>query len=497
MVVFASAVSGVAAAVEMQQAIARYNRTQDGADGAAFSVRVGLHVGDPIEDEGDYFGTPVVTAARLCDAAGGGQILASTLVETLVAGRAGITCKPAGAVPCRGAAKPIDAVDVLWDTGPQHLTPLPPPLVHAMAAPAMPMMGRDVALGRLHGAWAAVRDGGRAMALVSGEPGIGKTRLLAELARLVHDGGGTVLYGRCDEGLEFPLQPFVQALRDVVDLRPPVPDADPERRRYVLFETVDRELSRLSEDAPVLLVLDDLHWADPASLQLLRHLGRHPSSRVMVAGAYRDVETGPRHPLHAAVADLVENGSVTTVALAGLTPTDVDELVADLGRAPLDDAGRAAAARLHEMSGGNPTLALEMFTHLFAAGAVAVRDGKWTYEVCDVDDALPAAVQELIERRLRRLSHETNRILTLASVVGRDFALDIVEQVSDCPPAAVLEAVEEGVAARLIAEINGAFARYRFQHPLVHQTLFRRTSLARRDRLRRRLLEVSERLGTL
>jgi predicted ATPase len=148
------------------------------------------------------------------------------------------------------------------------------------------------------------------------------------------------------------------------------------------------------------------------------------------------------------------------------------------------------------MSGGNPTLALEMFTHLVAAGAVAVRDGNWTYEACDLDDALPAGVQELIERRLRRLSHETNRILTLASVVGRDFALDIVEQVSDCPPAAVLEAVEEGVAARLIAEINGAFARYRFQHPLVHQTLFRRTSLARRDRLRRRLQEVSERVGS-
>lgn len=498
MVVFASAVNGVAAAVEMQQAIARYNRTQEGADGAAFAVRVGLHVGDPIEDEGDYFGTPVVTAARLCDAAAGGQILASTLVEALVADRAGVTCKPAGAVPVRGAAKLVDAVEVLWDAGPQHRVPLPPPLVQAMAPPATPLTGRDTALNRLHAVWAAVRDGGRGVALVSGEPGIGKTRALAELARLVHDDGATVLYGRCDEGLDSPAQPFVQAMQPVADLRPRAERNDPEHARYRLFEAVDQGLSMLTEDAPVLLVLDDLHWADPLSLQLLRHLGRQPgSSRVMVACTYRDVETGPRHPLHAAVADLLENGSVTTVALAGLSPSDLEDLVADLGGAPLDEAGRAAATRLHEMSGGNPTLAREMFTHLVTAGAVDVRDGGWTYESRDLDDALPAGVQELIERRLRRLSEATNRILTLASVVGRDFALDVVEQVSDCPPAAVLEAVEEGVAAKLIAEIHGAFARYRFQHPLVHQTLFRRTSLARRDRLHRRLQEVSERVGTV
>src|SRR5581483_5907251 len=107
MVVFGSAVSGVEAAVEMQQAIARHNRHAD-ANGAELAVRVGLHVGDPIEDGGDYFGTPVVIAARLCAAASGGQILASSLVEALVAGRAGVVFKPAGGIACRGVAQPVD-----------------------------------------------------------------------------------------------------------------------------------------------------------------------------------------------------------------------------------------------------------------------------------------------------------------------------------------------------------------------------------------------------
>jgi predicted ATPase len=142
-------------------------------------------------------------------------------------------------------------------------------------------------------------------------------------------------------------------------------------------------------------------------------------------------------------------------------------------------------------------LVREMLRHLLRAGTVAVTSRGWSYESPLDPETLPSGVQEIIERRLRRLSGEANRILTLASVVGHDFALDVVEQVSGCDPSLVLEAVEEGVAAKVISEISGAFARYRFQHPLLHQTLFRRTSLARRDRLRRRLQEVTDQLGTV
>ncbi|MBV8690673.1 MAG: AAA family ATPase, partial [Actinobacteria bacterium] len=480
MVVFSSAVSGVAAAVEMQQAIARHNR-QVGPHGPELSVRVGMHVGDPIEEGGDYFGTPVVTAARLCAAASGGQILASTLVEALVAGRAGVVCKPAGGIPCRGVAQPVEAVDIVWESNRQHRLPLPEELRDAIAPPATQLAGRVDELRRLHAAWASIEDGQRAFAFVTGEPGIGKTRVVAELARLVYDDGGTVLYGRCDEGLEFTAQPFVQAMRPVMGSAPGEWLADGERSRARLFDEVDHALAQLATDAPVLLVLDDLHWADPATLRILRHLGRHADDTpVFVVGVYRDVEIDLRHPLHAVAADVHGSGRLTTVALGGLGAADVEELVCDLGARPLDDMGAALAARLHAMSGGNPTLVREMLRHLVGSGTVVIGSDGWQADGIDTIggiDTLPAGVQEIIERRLQRLSPETNRILTLASVVGHDFDLDVVEQVSDCAPGAVLEAVEEGVAARLISESSGAFARYRFQHPLVHLTLFRRTSV--------------------
>src|SRR5437588_8355606 len=202
MVAFPSAVGALQCAVAMQQAVARHNRSAD----QPLAVRAGLHVGEPILDEADYFGTSVVVAKRLCDQAEGGQILASDLVRALVGTRGGFRFKDVGPLALKGLAEPTGACEVLWEP----LAAAAPSLPAALAGDE-PFVGRQPELRELEGAWKRVADGYRQVVLVAGEPGIGKTSLARQLAHRAQ-GTGTVLYGRCDEEALTPYQPFVEAL---------------------------------------------------------------------------------------------------------------------------------------------------------------------------------------------------------------------------------------------------------------------------------------------
>ena len=204
--------------------------------------------------------------------------------------------------------------------------------------------GRQAATARLHEALARVRAGERCVALVTGEPGIGKTRLLAEFARTVHDDDGLVLYGRCEEGPTVPYQPFVEALEPlagsdtpVVGLtstgggRPGAPAADPEGDRARMFDVVAESLERIARLRPVVLVLDDLHWADRATLLLLRRLATRPhrASLLLLCSA-RDTELPAGHPLAAALAEIRRDRPVLRLALQGLDDAAVATLVEGL-----------------------------------------------------------------------------------------------------------------------------------------------------------------------
>jgi class 3 adenylate cyclase len=278
--IFGSAADAVACAVAMQQAV----DGQAQRAGVPLAIRVGLASGDVSFEEDDVFGTPVVAAARLVAAARPGQILATAVVRMVAGGRTGAAFSDRGLLQLKGLPEPVAACEVTWERLPQPTGPLP----SLLSDGGRVFVGRQTEVERLGQLWKQAVAGGPRLALLAGEPGIGKTRLAAELAKAAHAEGAVVLVGRCDEDLGVPYQPFVEALRQVVDhtlpgelagrlgryagelvrLVPELADrvpglpaslrSDPETERYRLFDATAAWLGAASAEGPVLVVLDDL-----------------------------------------------------------------------------------------------------------------------------------------------------------------------------------------------------------------------------------------------
>ncbi len=355
-------------------------------------------------------------------------------------------------------------------------------------------VGRRDALSRLSGAWDDAASGALRLALVAGEPGIGKTRLAAELAARLHPAGALVLYGRSDEETLVPHQPFVEALErllreasaeDRAELVGPhraelarlLPALDPgdeapagadaDTGRYRAFEAARALLQAAAARRPALLVLDDLHWADRPSLLLLRHLGRTlERAPILVLATYRDTEVDRGHPLAAALADLRREHPLVTIALEGLD----DDEVADL----LESDGDAAAA-LRARTDGNPLYLGEVRRHLDETGGAG--------------EGLPPGVKEVIGRRLDRLGDDAVAVLTTAALAGEEIDLPLLDELHG--PDAALRAVERACDAGLLVE-RGSGGREAFAHALVAETLQDGASAARRARVHARIADVLE-----
>ena len=311
MVVFASAAQALTCGVAMQQAMEARNRRAE----EQLGVRIGVSLGDTTVEGGDHFGEPVVQASRLCAAAQGGQVVVSDLVRQVGGARDGHRFHSLGGLQLKGMSEPVQAFELQWEPAaggrialPERLRELPP----------TGYVGRVAERERLDVLWGQAREGSLRLALISGEAGVGKTRLSTYLALGAHGQGATVLYGRCDEDLGVPYQPWAQALRHFVKEAPQtvlrahvdrhggdlarllptlgdrVPDlpsprqSDPETERYLLYAAAAGLLEGAGEQEPVVLILDDLHCADEPTLSLLRHVVRAGASmRVLVVGVYR------------------------------------------------------------------------------------------------------------------------------------------------------------------------------------------------------------------
>jgi eukaryotic-like serine/threonine-protein kinase len=360
--------------------------------------------------------------------------------------------------------------------------------------------------------------GGRGrLLLLVGEPGIGKTRTAEELATYARVRGAKVHWGRSHEGEGAPAYwPWAQAIRsyvreadpvalawelgqgagDVAQLVPDVrnrlgdvpepPALDPDEARFRLFDSVASFLAGASRSRPLVLVLDDLHWADEPSLLLLKFVARQVSdSGLLLVGTYRDVELGRHHPLARTLAELAEIQGCRRVPLRGLDTEAVARFI-EMTAGMEPPAGLAEA--VHEQTEGNPFFVTEVVRLMASEGSLeGPAAGGWEL-------AIPQGVREVVGRRLDRLPDEANEVLTLAAAVGREFNLDVLEGLNGKPREELVAAIDQAIESQVVSEAGPAQGRYCFSHALVRETLYAELTGPRRVEIHRRIGESLERL---
>ena len=514
MCVFASAADAIAAGVAIQQGIERRNRRSE----EPLGLRVGVSAGELVVEGEGLMGLAAHEAARICSLCEAGEVLISDLVRLMAGSRTDAELVERGAFELKGIPMPVTVWEVAWTPTEEveERLAVPPRL---LSPDAWIFSSRATELGTLCELWREALAGARRAVFISGEPGIGKTRLAAECARLACDEGALVLYGQCDDELGTPFLPFAEALDWYLEhaaevlagrfpgdltrlsgrVRDRVPgagdplaaDAETEQRR--LFDAVVSWLCELADAQPVVLVLDDVHWATKPTLRMLRHLLRATDgARLLVVATYRDTDLDRTHPLAGMLGDFRRVAGVERVALAGLDEAGVLEFLGNAAGERVDDRIGDLAAALVAETEGNPFFLGEVLRHLVESGAIVHVDDRWTSDRSIDDLGLPEGVREVVGQRLDRLGDAANALLTIAALVGRDFTVAVLAEVSGRPPDDVLDVLDEAVQARIIEEI--ALDRFRFSHALVRATLADELGSSRRLRLHRRIAEVFERV---
>lgn len=519
MVAFPGVGAALDSAVAMQQAIDRHNRT----GGEPLAIRVGVAAGDAEQDDGDLFGEPVVAAARLCAAAEGGVILVPEVVR-LLAPRGAHEFRPVGELELKGLPEPVAAAELVWAPAEDAPGGVVVVLPARLAVPrASGFVGRVAERERLEAAAKTAADGACRGVLVAGEAGMGKTRLVTEVATDAHAAGAVVLYGRCDEELAIPYQPWVEALGHyvahvdgealarhdptrLVELTRLVPElyrrmpglglpvaTDPFTERHLLIGAVVSLLGEIAREQLCVVVLDDLHWADRPTAQLLRQvLATGDLGALLVIGTFRDTDLDAEHPMADALAAFHRDEVVEVLSLYGLGDLEVIALLESVAGHDLADDGVALARAVRAETDGNPFFVGEVLRHLVETGAVVQEDGRWVAAAELADAGLPASVRAVVGQRVRRLGEAVHQVLVTAAVMGREFDLDTVAVAGRLDEDVVLDALEAATAGGLVAEAPGRADRFTFTHALVQHTLYEELSRARRVRLHHRVAKALE-----
>ncbi len=382
-------------------------------------------------------------------------------------------------------------------------------------------VGRQREMGELKAALEDALSGRGRLVMLVGEPGIGKTRIASELATYAGLRRAQVLWGRCYEGGGAPpYWPWVQAIRSYVrerdaeelksemgsgaadiaeivsDVRERLPGLkspptlEPEQARFRLFDSITTFLKSAGRGKPLILILDDLHWADTASLLLLEFVaGELADGRLLLIGTYRDVEVSRQHPLSKTLGQLTKAELFRRVFLRGLSQEDIGRFIEIVsGITPPQDLVKD----VHKHTEGNPLFVTEFVRLLVQEGELtrerAVASDRWGVRI-------PEGVREVIGRRLDRLSERCNQTLSIASVVGRHFDLEVLDRlIEDLSRERLLGALEEALSARVIEELPNEVGRYQFTHALIQETLSEELSTTRRVHLHAQIGEALEEL---
>jgi class 3 adenylate cyclase/tetratricopeptide (TPR) repeat protein len=522
MVTFGSASAALACSVAMQQGVEYDNRDRTYSVG----LRIGLSGGEVTADDGDYYGDCVIEAARLCSICEGGQILSASVVPLMAGRRNPHVCRPVGAMSLKGLPDPVDTVEVIWEPLVTPETGGGVPLQTRLTVrPTVGVVGRDVETAVLAAAFRRVANGeGREIVLVSGEAGLGKTTLLAEAARASHRTGASVLFGHCEEDMATPYQLFAESLGHYINtideerlsrharahgaeltrlipaLRSRIADVpqpkatDSDTERYLLFTAVVGLLAEASADDPVILIFDDIQWADSGSLLLLRHLATTElPMRVLILATLRDHELPNAKDLRDTVGELWRHRGVSRLELGGLNHGDVLSYMEAVAGHKLPEDGVALAHAVHRETDGNPFFLSEVLRHLAETGAIYQDEaGQWTTSGSLGSMALPDSVREVVGGRVARLGDRAERSLSVAAVIGRSFDFDLLTRATRLPEDEVLEILEAATAAALVREVAGPPGHYIFAHALIRHTIYEGLGPTRRARAHRQVAEALE-----
>jgi DNA-binding CsgD family transcriptional regulator/tetratricopeptide (TPR) repeat protein len=388
-----------------------------------------------------------------------------------------------------------------------------------------PFVGRSAELERLRTLMAAAEAEGRRVALLGGEPGAGKSRLVREFARAAARDGALVLYGACDAVVQTPYGPFAQALEHLARVIDPVemhaalgsagaeltrllPDlpvrlsepaapwtADPDTERHRLHTAATDLLDRIGRRRPILLVIEDAQWADPPTLLLLRHLTRAAGGPLLVLATFREEAVDMPESLAQTLADLRRSDDVVRVRVAGLSADEVIEFVERAGEARAGADLPELARAISDLTGGNPFLVCELWRELLETNAIEVVGGVLRLARPLATLGTPESVREVVSERLSRLAPPTRGLLNLAATAGSEFELEIIRRGTGLPEAELLPALDEAVRSGIIEELSERRLVYRFTHELVRRAVYDRLTGVRRAELHLRVGESLEASG--
>ncbi|MBV8999667.1 MAG: AAA family ATPase [Solirubrobacterales bacterium] len=367
-------------------------------------------------------------------------------------------------------------------------------------------------------------DGERArVVLLGGEPGVGKSRLAREFSAELASDGVLVLYGQCDAVVHTPFGPFVPALEQLMRTVDPaertavvgksageltrlLPELaleagetaaelkiDPDTERHRLHTAVTDLLAEISQRRPVLVVLEDIHWADASTLLLLRHLARTIwTGAVLVFATFRDTEPDMPELLSQTLADLRRSDDVVRLRLGGLSRDEVSELVRRAVEGDAETDLGELAGTISDLTGGNAFLVCELWRALLETGAVEVDEHavRVTRPVARL--GTPESVREVVSERLARLAPATTTLLELAAAAGAEFELEVVRRGSALGEDEFVAALDEAIRSAMIEQLPGRRLAYRFTHELVRRGVYDRLTAGRKAQLHLRVGEAME-----
>jgi predicted ATPase/class 3 adenylate cyclase len=499
---FPSADAAVTAAVAIQRT---WHDNNTANPDRAVEIRIGIHLGQVAESDGDLLGQAVHVAARVMAEAVGGEILITDAVRKRAEPHVDWSFLDSGLFWLRGFPERWRLYEVSWNDTSAGAS--------SIAVPALaPLVERDAERATLRQLVDAALVGRGKLALIAGEPGVGKSRLVAEIGNEAQARGMRVLTGHCvemsgappylpyveiiEQATSNPRSPLAlrQSLGDVAaeiariapalrrvfpDIPPPV-ELPPELARRYVWNSLGEFMGRAAQGQPLLLVLEDLHWADESTVLLTEYLAPLlPEMPVLVLGTYRDIEVDVDHPLARVIGQLERRYLVERVSLRRLSYEGVSAMLQALAGQP---APEQLVRLIDRETEGNPFFVEEVYLHLVESGVLLDEHGGVRADLRLDEVSVPESIRLVVGQRLDRLAESTREVLVAAAVSGRVFASELVGEVAGASEDALVEVFDEAERARLIAP-SRVPGELMFSHELIRQTLLSGVSAVKRERL--------------